>query len=58
MSERNADYLQKFMEVVEVHLFHAHAIDAQQILHLKQSTVEIRQQMFFYASLQGQGKSR
>lgn len=55
MSERNADYLQEFMEVVEVHLFHAHSIDAQQIPHLKQLTIETRQQMFFYAYASSQG---
>lgn len=30
-SERNADDVQEFMGTVEVHLFHAGAIDAQQI---------------------------
>jgi hypothetical protein len=53
--ERNADCLQEFMRVVEVHLFHAVAIDAQKIPHLKQSTIESRQQMFFYAYASSQG---
>lgn len=60
MSARNVDSLQEFMAVVEVHLIHADALAAQKIPHLKQWTIQSRQQLFFYAQafLQGRGKSR
>ncbi len=49
MPERNSDYLQELMSVVEVHLFHADAPGSQQISYLKQLTIQSRQQIFSYA---------